>query len=112
MKALLDGVPIFFANESAIGTRSNNEDWFVGGCGFIEEAVEILAGLAGIHGDHIYSDVESFYRATGFHLFRNCSTSSGARARARSNSPPFWLYSSLPLPSSTATAGMPRFIGT
>jgi hypothetical protein len=54
VKRLLDGVPIFFAKKYAIGARAGDEDRLVGGRRFIEQPVQLLAGLAGIDGDHIY----------------------------------------------------------
>src|ERR1039458_5722540 len=53
MKGLLDGVPIFFAQKYAIGAWAGDEHRLVGGGRFIEEPVQLLAGLAGIHGVHV-----------------------------------------------------------
>ena len=54
MKRLLDGVPIFFAQKYAIGAWAGDEHGLVGGGRFIEEPVQLLAGLAaGIHGVHM-----------------------------------------------------------
>src|SRR5579863_3246192 len=47
----------------------------------------------------------------GLHLFKNSSNTSGVRPRASSNSPFFWLTTSLPSLSTTASAGIPLFSG-
>lgn len=52
MKGFLDGVPVFFANQYAIGARARDEHWLVGGRRFVEKPVQILASLAGIHRFH------------------------------------------------------------
>src|SRR5664279_4301173 len=53
MKGLLDGIPIFFANEYAIGAWAGDEHRLVGDRRFIEQPVQLLPGLAGIHRIHV-----------------------------------------------------------
>jgi hypothetical protein len=70
MKSFLDGVPVFFPYEYAVGARAGNEDRLMSGRRFIQEPIELFAGLAGVHGVHRH-------KRTLFRTFTQVLLSSG-----------------------------------
>jgi len=55
MKRLLDRVPIFLGNQNGIGARACNEGGFVSSRRLIEETVQVLTSLTGVHAVHSVS---------------------------------------------------------
>src|SRR5664280_3290170 len=68
MKYLLNGVPILFANEYTVGARTGDEHRLVGGGRFIEQPVQLLAGLTGTDCVHVQEPTHSGHKKHGVKL--------------------------------------------